>query len=333
MEIHNNCKSIVMKKIYIILSLIFLFNSCETENKIHYAIVIHGGAGTILKENMSDELEVAYKEKIKEALDAGHYILKTNGTSIDAVEAAIKILEDSELFNAGKGSVLSNNEEVEMDASIMTGRNLNAGAISGIKHIKNPISLARKVMEESEHVFLSGKGAEDFGVYKGFETVDNNSFITDRRLNSIRNIKRKNSIQNNKFGTVGCVALDKFGNITSGTSTGGMTNKKWNRIGDVPIIGAGTYANNKTCGISSTGWGEYFIRNVVAYDISSQIDYLKIGINEAAKNTLKKVKDLGGSGGVIGIDSYGNVMMDFNTKGMYRGYINSDGETKIKIYQ
>jgi len=322
-----------MKKKYTLLVLILLIISCETVNKNEFAIVIHGGAGTILKENMSDELETAYKDKMKEALEAGHYILKTSGTSIDAVEAAIKILEDSELFNAGRGSVLSNNEEVEMDASIMTGHNLNAGAISGIKHIKNPISLARKVMEESEHVFLSGKGAEDFAVSKGFETVENNSFIIDRRLNSVRNAKKRDSIQNNKFGTVGCVALDKFGNITSGTSTGGMTNKKWNRIGDVPIIGAGTYANNKTCGISSTGWGEYFIRNVVAYDISSQIDYLKIDINQAAKNTLKKVKDLGGSGGVIGIDSNGNIMMDFNTKGMYRGYINSDGETKIEIYQ
>ena len=322
-----------MNKMYKIIVLILLLSSCETNNKIEYAIVIHGGAGTILKENMSDELEVAYKEKIKEALEAGNHILKTNGTSIDAVEAAIIILEDSELFNAGVGSVLSNNEEVEMDASIMTGQNLNAGAISGIKHIKNPISLARKVLEESEHVFLSGIGAEDFAVSKGFETIENKSFITERRLNSVRKAKKRDSIQDNKFGTVGCVALDKFGNITSGTSTGGMTNKKWNRIGDVPIIGAGTYANNKTCGISSTGWGEYFIRNVVAYDISSQIDYLKIDINQAAKNTLKKVKDLGGSGGVIGIDSNGNIMMDFNTKGMYRGYIKSDGETKIEIYQ
>jgi len=322
-----------MNRIYKIFILILSLTSCNTENEIEYAIVIHGGAGTILKENMSYELEVLYKNKMREALEAGHYILKTNGTSLDAVEVAIKILEDSELFNAGKGSVLSNNEEVEMDASIMTGKNLNAGAISGIKHIKNPISLARKVMEESEHVFLSGKGAEDFGISKGFKTIDNNSFITERRLNSVKNAKKRDSIQDNKFGTVGCVALDKFGNITSGTSTGGMTNKKWNRIGDVPIIGAGTYANNKTCGISSTGWGEYFIRNVVAYDISSQIDYLKIDINQAAKNTLKKVKDLGGTGGVIGIDKNGNVMMDFNTKGMYRGYIKSDGETKIEIYQ
>jgi beta-aspartyl-peptidase (threonine type) len=322
-----------MNKMHTIFILILSLISCTTENEIEYAIVIHGGAGTILKENMSDELEVLYKEKMIEALEAGEYILKNDGTSLDAVEATIKILEDSELFNAGIGSVLSNNEEVEMDASIMTGQNLNAGAVSGIKHIKNPISLARIVMEESEHVFLSGEGAEDFAFSKGFETVDNDSFITERRLNSVRNAKKRDSIQDNKFGTVGCVALDKFGNITSGTSTGGMTNKKWSRIGDVPIIGAGTYANNKTCGISSTGWGEYFIRNVVAYDISSQIEYLKIDINQAAKNTLKKVKDLGGTGGVIGVDSNGNIMMDFNTKGMYRGYMKSNGETKIEIYQ
>ena len=322
-----------MNKMHTIFILILSLISCTTENEIEYAIVIHGGAGTILKENMSDELEVLYKEKMIEALEAGEYILKNDGTSLDAVEATIKILEDSELFNAGIGSVLSNNEEVEMDASIMTGQNLNAGAVSGIKHIKNPISLARIVREESEHVFLSGEGAEDFAFSKGFETVDNDSFITERRLNSVRNAKKRDSIQDNKFGTVGCVALDKFGNITSGTSTGGMTNKKWSRIGDVPIIGAGTYANNKTCGISSTGWGEYFIRNVVAYDISSQIEYLKIDINQAAKNTLKKVKDLGGTGGVIGVDSNGNIMMDFNTKGMYRGYMKSNGETKIEIYQ
>ena len=322
-----------MNKMHTIFILILSLISCTTENEIEYAIVIHGGAGTILKENMSDELEVLYKEKMIEALEAGEYILKNDGTSLDSVEATIKILEDSELFNAGIGSVLSNNEEVEMDASIMTGQNLNAGAVSGIKHIKNPISLARIVMEESEHVFLSGEGAEDFAFSKGFETVDNDSFITERRLNSVRNAKKRDSIQDNKFGTVGCVALDKFGNITSGTSTGGMTNKKWSRIGDVPIIGAGTYANNKTCGISSTGWGEYFIRNVVAYDISSQIEYLKIDINQAAKNTLKKVKDLGGTGGVIGVDSNGNIMMDFNTKGMYRGYMKSNGETKIEIYQ
>ncbi len=321
-----------MKLLVYYFFIILTLNSCNKKNN-HFAIVVHGGAGTILKENMTDEIEKAYKQKLEEALNIGYSILKQNGTSIDAVEATIKILEDSELFNAGKGSVLSNNEEVEMDASIMTGYNLNAGAVSGIKKIRNPITLARKVMEESEHVFLSGSGAEDFALSKGFKLIDNSNFITNRRLKSLKNIKKRESNDDNKFGTVGCVAIDKNGNITSGTSTGGMTNKKWNRIGDVPIIGAGTYANNQTCGISSTGWGEYFIRNVVAYDISAQIEYNKISIKNAAKNTLKKVKELGGSGGVIGIDKNLNIIMEFNTEGMYRGFKKSNGDSSIEIYR
>ena len=315
-----------------LLMLLCLFYSCNS-NKVDFAIVIHGGAGTILKKNMSDEMELAYKLKLEEAINAGYNILEKNGSSKDAVEETIKILENSELFNAGKGSVLSNKGVVEMDASIMNGQNLNAGAISGIKTIKNPISAARLVMEKSEHVFLSGEGAEEFAKLQGLDIIDNEYFITETRLKSLLNAKKRDSIKDNKFGTVGCVAIDKFGNITSGTSTGGMTNKKWNRIGDVPIIGAGTYANNNTCGISSTGWGEYFIRNVVAYDISSQIEYKKISIDLAAKNTLKKVKDLGGNGGVIGIDKNGNILMDFNTEGMYRGYKKSDGESEISIYK
>lgn len=321
-----------MKLLVYYFLIILTLNSCNKKNN-HFAIVVHGGAGTILKDNMTNEMEKAYKQKLEEALNVGYSILKQNGKSVDAVEATIKILEDSELFNAGKGSVLSNNEEVEMDASIMTGDNLNAGAVSGIKKIKNPITLARKVMEESEHVFLSGSGAEDFAVSKGFKLIDNSNFITNRRLKSLKNIKKRESNDDNKFGTVGCVAIDKNGNITSGTSTGGMTNKKWNRIGDVPIIGAGTYANNNTCGISSTGWGEYFIRNVVAYDISAQIEYNKKSIKNAAKNTLKKVKELGGSGGVIGIDKNLNIIMDFNTEGMYRGYKKSNGDNAIEIYK
>ena len=321
-----------MKLLVYYFFIILTLNSCSKNNN-HFAIVVHGGAGTILKENMTDEIEKAYKQKLEEALNIGYSILKQNGTSIEAVEATIKILEDSELFNAGKGSVLSNNEEVEMDASIMTGDNLNAGAVSGIKKIKNPITLARKVMEESEHVFLSGSGAEDFALSKGFKLIDNSNLITNRRLKSLKNIKKRESNDDNKFGTVGCVAIDKNGNITSGTSTGGMTNKKWNRIGDVPIIGAGTYANNQTCGISSTGWGEYFIRNVVAYDISAQIEYNKKSIKNAAKNTLKKVKELGGSGGVIGIDKNLNIIMEFNTEGMYRGYKKDNGDSAIEIYR
>lgn len=315
-----------------LLMLLCFFYSCNS-NKVDFAIVVHGGAGTILKKNMSDEMELAYKLKLEEAINAGYNILEKNGSSKDAVEETIKILENSELFNAGKGSVLSNKGVVEMDASIMNGQNLNAGAISGIKTIKNPISAARLVMEKSEHVFLSGEGAEEFAKLQGLDIINNEYFITETRLKSLLNAKKRDSIKDNKFGTVGCVAIDKFGNITSGTSTGGMTNKKWNRIGDVPIIGAGTYANNNTCGISSTGWGEYFIRNVVAYDISSQIEYKKISIDLAAKNTLKKVKDLGGNGGVIGIDKNGNILMDFNTEGMYRGYKKSDGESEISIYK
>ena len=322
-----------MNKLSISLLMLLCFVYSCNSNKVDFAIVVHGGAGTILKKNMSDEMELAYKLKLEEAINAGYNILEKNGSSKDAVEETIKILENSELFNAGKGSVLSNKGVVEMDASIMNGQNLNAGAISGIKTIKNPISAARLVMEKSEHVFLSGEGAEEFAKLQGLDIIDNEYFITETRLKSLLNAKKRDSIKDNKFGTVGCVAIDKFGNITSGTSTGGMTNKKWNRIGDVPIIGAGTYANNNTCGISSTGWGEYFIRNVVAYDISSQIEYKKISIDLAAKNTLKKVKDLGGNGGVIGIDKNGNILMDFNTEGMYRGYKKSDGESEISIYK
>ena len=322
-----------MNKLSISLLMLLCFVYSCNSNKVDFAIVVHGGAGTILKKNMSDEMELAYKLKLEEAINAGYNILEKNGSSKDAVEQTIKILENSELFNAGKGSVLSNKGVVEMDASIMNGQNLNAGAISGIKTIKNPISAARLVMEKSEHVFLSGEGAEEFAKLQGLDIINNEYFITETRLKSLLNAKKRDSIKDNKFGTVGCVAIDKFGNITSGTSTGGMTNKKWNRIGDVPIIGAGTYANNNTCGISSTGWGEYFIRNVVAYDISSQIEYKKISIDLAAKNTLKKVKDLGGNGGVIGIDKNGNILMDFNTEGMYRGYKKSDGESEISIYK
>lgn len=317
-----------------ILLLVFIsvLSSCNNK-KIDFAIVVHGGAGTILKANMSNEMELAYNQKLEEAINTGYKILESGGTSLDAVESTIKILENSELFNAGKGSVLSNEEIVEMDASIMNGNNLNAGAISGVRTIKNPISAARLVMEKSDHVFLSGIGAESFAKSKGLEIVNNEYFITQRRLNSLLNAKKRDTLKDNKFGTVGCVALDKLGNIASGTSTGGMTNKKWNRIGDVPIIGAGTYANNNTCGISSTGWGEFFIRNVVAYDISSQIEYKNLSIDIAAKNTLNKVKNLGGSGGIVGIDKYGNIVMDFNTDGMYRAFKKSDGSFDIKIYR
>ena len=317
----------------LLICFLIIFNlSCNNDTQ-QIAIVVHGGAGTILKKNMTEQMEKDYKRDLEEAISAGFSILENNGSSIDAVEATIKILENSDLFNAGKGSVLSYDGVVEMDASIMDGSNLNAGAVTGVKTIKNPISAARLVMEKSDHVLLSAKGAESFALSKGLEIIDNDYFITEKRLNLLNKAKKKDSLMDNKFGTVGCVAIDINGNISAGTSTGGMTNKRWNRIGDVPIIGAGNYANNLTCGISSTGWGEFFIRNVVAYDISAQMEYKKESIESAAKNTLKKVKNLGGSGGVIGIDNKGNIMMNFNTEGMYRGYKKSGTETVIKIYK
>jgi len=314
-------------KMYLKLIPIILFSSCEKSIN-NYAIVIHGGAGTVIRENTSKEMQEKYEDKLREALQVGYSILEKGGNSVDAVENTIKILEDSELFNAGKGSVLTNEETVEMDASIMTGHDQNAGAVATLKTIKNPISAARAVMEKSNHVFLSGDGAENFAKEVGLETVNNKHFITESQLNQIRKIKE------NKYGTVGCVALDKSGNITAGTSTGGMMNKKWNRIGDVPVIGAGTYANNKTCGISATGWGEYFIRNVVAYDISAMMEYQNKSMEEAAKISIfDKVGKMGATGGVIGIDKDGNIVMEFNSPGMYRGYKTENSEYVIKMFK
>ena len=312
---------------YLKLITIILFFSCQkTVND--YAIVIHGGAGTVIRENTPKELQEKYENKLREALEVGYSVLENGGKSIDAVEKTIKILEDSELFNAGKGSVLTNEETVEMDASIMTGNDQNAGAVATLKTIKNPISAARAVMEKSKHVFLSGEGAEDFAKELGLKTVNNNYFITKSQLRQIRRIN------DNKYGTVGCVAIDKSGNITAGTSTGGMMNKKWNRIGDVPVIGAGTYANNKTCGISATGWGEFFIRNVVAYDISAMMEYQNKTMEEAAKISIfEKVGKMGATGGVIGIDKNGNVMMEFNSPGMYRGYKTENSGYIIKMFK
>tara|TARA_B100000989_G_scaffold35694_1_gene22670 strand:+ start:397 stop:1347 length:951 start_codon:yes stop_codon:yes gene_type:complete len=306
---------------------ILLFFSCEkTEN--NYAIVIHGGAGTVIRENMPKELQEKYEEKLREALEVGYFILEQGGKSIDAVEETIKILEDSELFNAGRGSVLTNKKTAEMDASIMTGQDLNAGAVATLKIIKNPISAARAVMEKSKHVFLSGEGAENFAKDVGLETISNDYFIIESQLKQIKRIK------DNKYGTVGCVAIDKSGNITAGTSTGGMMNKKWNRIGDVPVIGAGTYANNKTCGISATGWGEYFIRNVVAYDISAMMEYKNKTLRDAARISIHdKVGKMGATGGVIGIDRNGNVIMEFNSPGMYRGYKTSNSDFIVKMFK
>jgi len=329
-----------MKKLYIYLSALFIFSCSIESNENKIGIVIHGGAGTILKENMTPELENSYMIKLEEAIRTGYDILKNGGSSKDAVEQAIRVMEDSPLFNAGVGAVLTNDERVSLDASFMDGKNLNAGAIAGSSYIKNPISAAIAVMEESPHVLLSSKGADDFAIEKGIDTVPNSYFITERRLNSLRSLKNRNSIsyedpflKDSKYGTVGSVAIDINGNISAGTSTGGTTNKIWGRIGDVPIIGAGNYANNDCCGISATGWGEHFIRNVVAYDIAAQILYKNEDIINASKNSLNKVKATGGDGGVIGLDKNGNVTMEFNTAGMYRAHMDNDGNITIKIYK
>ncbi|MEZ4794870.1 MAG: isoaspartyl peptidase/L-asparaginase [Flavobacteriaceae bacterium] len=316
----------------------------KEEKSPKFAIVIHGGAGTILKENMSDSLENAYKAKLEEAIRTGYAILEKGGPSLEAVMRTINVLEDSPLFNAGKGAVFTHEETNELDASIMEGATLNAGAVAGVTHIKNPINLAYEVMENSPHVFLAGKGAEEFAQTRGFNLVDPSYFYTENRFQSLQRIKEKEAnktaalwdpyIKNSKFGTVGCVALDKAGNIAAGTSTGGMTNKRWNRIGDSPIIGAGTYANNATCGVSGTGWGEYFIRAMVAHDISALMEYKGLTLQEAAAAVIqKKVPTLGGDGGVVALDREGNIAMEFNTAGMYRAYIDTNGELYVGIYK
>lgn len=315
----------------------------------NFGIVIHGGAGTILKKNMTPELEKAYKEKLEEAIRAGHKILSDGGSSSDAVEAAINIMEDSPLFNAGKGAVFTNAGKNELDASFMDGKTLNAGAVAGVTNVKNPIDLARAVMDKSEHVMLSGAGAEYFAKQQELEIVDPSYFHTENRWKSLERAKEREKVEldhdgqalfydpiikNSKFGTVGCAALDKEGNLAAGTSTGGMTNKRWGRVGDAPIIGAGTYANNNTCAVSATGWGEFFIRRVVAYDISALMEYKGVSLEEAAKEVIqKKVADLGGDGGIVAIDGYGNIAMEFNTAGMYRAHMNKAGELIIGIYK
>ena len=291
------------------------------------AIVVHGGAGTILKKNMSDEKEKLYKEKLKEAISIGYQILKDGGSSLDAVEQTILILENSPLFNAGKGAVFTHDMKNELDASIMDGSNLNAGAVAGVTIIKNPIKAAKAVMEESEHVLLAGKGAESFAIAQNIDTVNPSYFYTEKSANSL-----KRRIENEKHGTVGCVALDINGNLAAGTSTGGMTNKKWGRIGDSPIIGAGTYANNKTCAVSCTGWGEFYIRGVVAHDISAMMEYGGLSLKEAAQKVVhEKLTQIGGTGGIIAIDQKGNIVMEFNTKGMYRGFMTEDS-SRIFIF-
>ena len=315
-----------MRFIYFIILLI-CFNCKDRPSQP--VIAIHGGAGIILKGDLSIEKEKLILEKLDEAISHGYEILKSTGSSTDAVVETIKILENSPLFNAGKGAVFTNQGTIEHDASIMSGENLNAGASTGTMYVKNPITLAHSIMTNSEHVFLSREGAEEFAKMENLEIVEQDYFYTDFRFNQLK--KQKNSPS--KFGTVGCVAMDINGNLAAGTSTGGMTNKKWGRIGDSPIIGAGTYANNKTCAVSCTGSGEYFMRSVVAYDISALMEYKDLSLKEAVYKVIhKKLPSIGGDGGLIAIDNKGNIVMDFNTPGMYRASINKDGEKNIAIY-
>lgn len=339
-----------MKKLLflVILSSLFITQCTKSveergeEKLVEYALVIHGGAGTITRDNMTAEKEDAYKTKLTEALNRGYDILRNGGTSTDCVVEVIKVMENSPLFNAGKGAVFTSNGINELDASIMEGKTLNAGSVARLTRIKNPITLARFVMDSSKHVMMVGDGAEQYAQASGFELVDPSYFYTERRMRSLQRIQKRDTGEDielqypddTKFGTVGCVALDKEGNLAAGTSTGGITNKKFGRVGDSPIIGAGTYANNNTCAISATGDGEFFIRNMVAYDISAMMEYKGFSITEAANISIhQKVEAMKAKGGVIGIDKNGNITLTFNTPGMYRGYITNEGKPTVLIYK
>lgn len=321
-----------------------------------FSIAIHGGAGTLVKGMMTPELETQYKSALKLALDEGYTILEQGKSAIEAVEVAVKLLEDSHLFNAGKGSVFTATGSHEMDASIMDGKTLNAGGVSLITGIKNPVTLARDIMEKSEHVFLAGEGAMEFAKELNYKLEDASYFYDEFRYNQWLEIKdtdgfqldhsttssennksvaeRSRNQKDSKFGTVGAVACDQEGNIAAATSTGGMTNKKWGRVGDSPMIGAGNYANNKTCAISCTGSGEFFIRGVVAYDVACLMEHKIMSLEEASNEVIhKRILEIGGDGGLIAVDAQGNIAMPFNTEGMYRGQKSSKGIDVISIYK
>lgn len=301
-----------------------------------FLLAVHGGAG-VWRNELTPERERACRDTIHTALAAGSAILRTNGASLDAVEAAIRILEDSPLFNAGKGSVLTREGTVEMDASIMDGATRKAGAVAAVKRVKNPISAARLVMEQSPHVLLVGAGADAFVKSRGATLMSPRYFITAERKRQLEKLKsqpqlRSDAAAANMIGTVGAVALDGQGNLAAGTSTGGMANKAFGRVGDSPIIGAGTYANNATCALSATGHGEFFIRSVVGHDVSALMEYKRLPLREAGAAVLRKVQELGGTGGFIAIDAHGNITMPFNTEGMFRGVARSDGKMTIAVF-
>jgi len=301
----------------------------STAQKQQWAIVIHGGAGGITRENITPELDKEYRAGLQVALNAGKKILAEGGSALDAVEQTIRTMEDNPLFNAGKGAVFTHDGKNELDAAIMDGSNLGAGAVAGVMDIKNPITAARRVMTNSPHVMLTGAGASQFAKEQGLEIVPPSYFFTERRFNELQEILKKQ-----KNGTVGCCALDKNGNLAAGTSTGGMPDKKYNRVGDAPIIGAGTYANNSTCAVSATGHGEYFIRWTVAHDISALMEYKGMTLKDASELVVNdKLVKAGGSGGVICLDKSGNVSMPFNSTGMFRGFATADGKEGIFVYK
>ena len=310
-----------------------------------YSIVIHGGAGTILRDKMSTEVEAEYRDVLTKAVKAGHQVLQRGGSSTEAVTQAILVMEDSPLFNAGRGAVFTHDGEVELDASIMRGDDLNAGAVTGVKRVRNPILLAEQVMLNSPHVMLMGAGAEAFAETRELDMVENSYFHTERRRRQLQRVidsdqdvaaseDATDDFEARKFSTVGAVALDQKGTISAGTSTGGMTNKRFGRIGDSPIIGAGTYADNSTCGISATGHGEYFIRAAVAHDICARVKYQGVDLASAAQAVInQRLVKMGGDGGVIGIDPKGQVVYAFNTPGMYRASINAAGQIDVQIFR
>ena len=333
------------------LSSLYLSVSATESKESPIAIVIHGGAGTIQRELMSDEMERTYRGVLSKAIESGYQILKNDGSSTEAVIATITTLEDSPLFNAGHGAVFNHDGNIELDASIMQGSDLNAGAVAAVSRVKNPITLALSVLEHSPHVMLVGEGAEMFAKQQGIALVPNQYFKTERRRLQLEEILAKEKgvsltktppnpllaayrFDEKKLGTVGAVAIDKNGDIAAGTSTGGMTNKRFGRVGDVPVIGAGTYADNNSCGISATGHGEYFIRAAVAHDICARMEYKGISLQQAQDEVVQdKLVKMNGSGGVIGVDKDANVSFSFNSLGMYRASINKDGVRQIKIFK
>lgn len=314
--------------------LIWFLTSSNVYAQKPYAIAIHGGAGVMSPERMSPERQKEYVFHLEKALSIGESILSEGGSSTDAVVAVVSYLEDCPMFNAGKGAVFTSKGNIELDASIMEGKTHNAGAVAGVKNIKNPIKAVRLVMDKSVHVMLSGKGASAFAREQGLEMVNNRYFFTKERRESLKRIlkQQRQENQSGKHGTVGCVALDQEGNLCAGTSTGGMVNKKYGRIGDSPIIGAGTWADNNTCAVSCTGHGEYFIRLTIARDVASMMEYKGLNLSEAGSAVLEKLTQMGGTGGFIAIDKNGTIIMPFNTSGMFRGFIKSNGEKEIAIF-